>query len=204
MYKSDYFTEEQMTKYEILADPDKVWEKILTHLTDLYALRKAYGNDKAANSGFESAARVRENSSGHSIITTESNLTCNLYIESLEESLAMAHEYVAKDTAACAAPPPANEQLTLLRNNLNAQCKQFKLVMEQSSKLLVALSKGGEGGRGCGNGGSGGSKHNGSVANKVAAHAKAAAAMAAAFAAVAAAETPPSERKNSAQIATNG
>jgi hypothetical protein len=27
MYKSNYFTEEQMTKYEILADLDKVWEK---------------------------------------------------------------------------------------------------------------------------------------------------------------------------------
>ncbi len=27
MYKSNYFTEEQMTKYEILADSDKVWEK---------------------------------------------------------------------------------------------------------------------------------------------------------------------------------
>ncbi len=37
-----------------------------------------------------------------------------------------------------------------------------------------------------------------------AAHAKAAAAVAAVVAAAAAAETPPSERKNSAQIATNG
>jgi hypothetical protein len=27
MYKIDYFTKEQMTKYEILADSDKVWEK---------------------------------------------------------------------------------------------------------------------------------------------------------------------------------
>ncbi len=44
MYKSDYFTKEQMTKYEILADSDKVWGKNLTHFTDLYALRKAYGN----------------------------------------------------------------------------------------------------------------------------------------------------------------
>jgi hypothetical protein len=87
MYKSDYFTKEQMTKYEILADLDKVWEKNLTHFTDLYALRKAYGDNRVANSGFKNAAHVQENSLGHSIITIESNLTCNLYIESLEESL---------------------------------------------------------------------------------------------------------------------
>jgi hypothetical protein len=131
-----------MTKYEILANLDKVWEKTLTHFTDLYALCKAYGNDRVANSGFESAAYVQENSSGHSIITTESNLTRDLYIESLEESLAAAREYVAKDTAARAVPPPADDQLTLLHNNLDAQHKQFKLVMEQNSKLLAALSKG--------------------------------------------------------------
>ncbi len=50
MYKSDYFTEEQMTKYEILANLDKIWDKTLTHFMDLYALRKAYGDDRAANS----------------------------------------------------------------------------------------------------------------------------------------------------------
>jgi hypothetical protein len=118
----------------------------LTHFMDLYALRKAYGNNRAANSGFESAAHIQENSLGHSVITTESSLTRNLYIESLEESLAVAQEYVTKDMAAQAAPPPANEQLTLLCNDLNAQRKQFKLVMEQNSKLLAALSKGGGGG----------------------------------------------------------
>jgi hypothetical protein len=108
----------------------------LTHFTDLYTLRKAYGDDRAANSGFECAAHVQENSSGHSVITTESNLTRNLYVESLEESILAARKYVAKNTAARAVPPPANEQLTLLRNNLDAQCKQFKLVMEQNSKHL--------------------------------------------------------------------
>jgi hypothetical protein len=58
MYTSDYFTKEQMTKYEILADSDKVWEKYLTHFTDLYTLRKAYDNNRAANSNFKSAAHV--------------------------------------------------------------------------------------------------------------------------------------------------
>jgi hypothetical protein len=165
MYKSGFFTEEQMTKYEILADVDKVWEKTLTHFTDLYALRKAYGNNRVTNSSFESAAHVRENSLGHSVITTESDLTRDLYVESLEESLAAAREYVAKDTAARAAPPPANEQLTLLRNDLNAQRKQFELVMEQNSKLLADFSKGGKGGGGRGGSGSSGEKNNGGVAN---------------------------------------
>jgi hypothetical protein len=140
-------------------------KKTLTHFTDLYALCKAYGDDRAANSGFESAAHVRENSLDNSIITTESNLTRNLYIESLEESLAAAGKYVAKDMAAPAAPPPANEQLTLLCNDLDAQRKQFQLVMEQNFKLLAALSKCGGGSGGCGGGGSGGGKNNGSVAN---------------------------------------
>ncbi len=120
MYKSNNFTKEQMTKYEILTDLDKVWEKNLTHFRDLYALRKAYGDNRGANSGFESAAHVQENSLGHSIISTESNLTRDLYIESLEESLMAAQEYVTKGTAARAVPPPANEQLTLLDNNLDA------------------------------------------------------------------------------------
>jgi hypothetical protein len=75
MYKSDYFTKEQMTKYEILADSDKVLEKTLTHFTNLYTLRKAYGDNRVANSGFESAAHVQENSLGHSHITNESDLT---------------------------------------------------------------------------------------------------------------------------------
>jgi hypothetical protein len=119
-----------------------------------------------ANSSFESAAHVQENSLGHSVITTESNSTWDLYVESMEESLVAACKYVAKDTAAHAAPPPANEQLTLFRNNLDSQRKQFELVMEQNSKLLVALSKSARGGAGCsGGGGSGGGNNNGSVAN---------------------------------------
>ena len=50
MYKSDYFTEEQMTKYEMQRDADKVWTTTLQFFTNLYAQRKAYGDDRAANS----------------------------------------------------------------------------------------------------------------------------------------------------------
>jgi hypothetical protein len=55
--------------------------------------------------------------------------------------------------------------LTLLRNNLDAQRKQFKLVMEQNSKLFAALSKGGSGSGGRGSSGSGGGENNGNAAN---------------------------------------
>jgi hypothetical protein len=92
MYKSAYFTKEQKTKYKILLDTNKVWYKTLAHFTELFSLRKAYGNNKAANSRFESAAHVHDHSSACSVTTanTESDFTCNLYIKSLEESLAVA------------------------------------------------------------------------------------------------------------------
>jgi hypothetical protein len=92
MYKSNYFTKEQIPKYEILSDANKFWDKTLAHFTDLFSLRKAYGNNKAANSGFESAAHACDHSSACSVITAniESDFTCDLYIESLEESLAAA------------------------------------------------------------------------------------------------------------------
>ncbi len=60
MYKSDYFTEEQMTKYEMQRDTDKVWTTTLQFFTDLYTQRKAYCDNRAANSGFDSAAQVHE------------------------------------------------------------------------------------------------------------------------------------------------
>jgi hypothetical protein len=59
MYKSNYFTKEQMTKYEILSDTNKVWDKTLAHFTDLFSLCKAYGNNKAANSIREHGACPR-------------------------------------------------------------------------------------------------------------------------------------------------
>ncbi len=125
MYKSDYFTEEQMTKYEILSDANKVWNKTLAHFTDLFSLRKAYGNDKAANSGFESVAHVRDHSTARSIITTntKSDFTRDLYIESLEESLAAAREHCATDATTRSPVPPVFDPLTLLQTELVEQRK---------------------------------------------------------------------------------
>ncbi len=126
MYKSNYFTKEQMTKYEILSDTNKVWDKILAHFTDLFSPCKAYGNNKAANSGFESVAHVCVHSSSGSITTnnTESDFMRNLYIKSLEESLAAAREYCASNATTRTPVPPAFNPLTHLQTELAEQRKQ--------------------------------------------------------------------------------
>jgi len=157
MYKSDYFTEEQMTKYEILSDLNKVWDKTLAHFTELFSLRKAYGDDRAANSGFESAAHIRNHSSAHSNITatTESDLTHDLYIESLEESLAAAREQYALDATTRTPVPPTFDPLTLFQETIAEQRKQVLDVMAQNAKLIATLSKGGGGDGGGGGKGKG-------------------------------------------------
>ncbi len=147
-----------MTKYEILSNTNKVWDKTLAHFMDLFSLCKAYGNDKAANSRFESAAHVRNHSSAHRVTTTntESDFTRNLYIKSLEESLAAAWEYCASDATTRTPVPPAFNPLTLLQTKLAEQHKQVLKVMAQNANLMAALSKGGGGGNGGGGGGTGG------------------------------------------------
>jgi hypothetical protein len=163
MYKSDYFTEEQMTKYKILLDTNKVWDKTLAHFTDLFSLCKAYSNDKAANSRFKSMAHVCNHSSARSVTTatTKSDFTCALYIKSLEESLAAAREYCALDATTRTPVPPAFDPLMLLQTKFAEQRKQVSEVMVQNASLMVALSKGGGGGNS--SGGSGRGKSAGSV-----------------------------------------
>ena len=160
MYKSDYFTEEQMTKYEILLGSNKVWDKTLAHFTDLFSLRKAYGNNKAANSGSKSAAHIRNHSSARSIISanTMSDLTRDLYIESLEESLTAAWENHALNATTRTPVPPTFDPLTLLQEALAEQRKQVSDIMAQNAKLIATLSKGGggdSGGSGIGKGNNG-------------------------------------------------
>jgi hypothetical protein len=97
MYKSNYFTEEQMTKYEMRLDTDKAWDPTFNHFSQLFVQCKAYGNDSAANSGFESAAAMYGIPSNRTIATTKSSsdfTSRDPCIESLEESLALAHDYV--------------------------------------------------------------------------------------------------------------
>jgi hypothetical protein len=160
IYKSDYFTEEQMTKYEILLDADKDWDKTLAHFTDLLSLHKAYGDDKVANSGFKSAAHVRDQSSAQSVITsnTESDFTLDLYIESLEESLTAACNYCIMNAATRTLVPPSIDHFIIQQTELAEQRKQVMEVMAQNTKLLVALSKGGGGSGGGGGKGGGGNQ----------------------------------------------
>ena len=155
-----------MTKYEILSDSNKVWDKTLAHFTKLFSLHKAYGDDKAANSRFQSAAHIRDHSSAHSIITatTESDLTRNLYIKSLEESLAVAREQYASDATTRTPVPPTFNPLTLLQETIAEQHKQVSDVMAQNAKLIATLSKGGGGG--AGGGGGKGKGNNGDNSNR--------------------------------------
>jgi hypothetical protein len=122
----------------------------LAHFTELFSLRKAYGNNRAANSGFTSAAHIHDHASTHSIITdnTESELTRDLYIESLEESLAAARGKYALDTTTRTPVPPTSDPLTLLQEALAEQRKQVLEIMAQNAKLIATLSKGGSGNSG--------------------------------------------------------
>jgi hypothetical protein len=146
MYKSDYFTEDQMTKYEMQLDADKEWDPTLNHFSKLFAQRKAYGNNCAANSGFESAATMFDVPSNRTFEMSKSNVnctTCDLYIESLEESLVLARDYVTNAPTPAPASTPIVDPLATLRLELDAQCKQFELLLKQNLDLVTAFAKAG-------------------------------------------------------------
>jgi hypothetical protein len=88
----------------------------------------AYREDHAANSGFDSAADINNIPTDRSVVSTTSDIpTCDLYIESLEESLMAAQDYVAKErTPALVKLDP----VALMRMELDAQHKQFDLIMK--------------------------------------------------------------------------
>jgi hypothetical protein len=97
MCKSDYFTEDQMTKYEMRSDAEKEWDPTLNHFSKLFAQCKAYGQDRAANSRFKSAATMFNVPSDCTFATSKNsgNFTAyDIYIKSLEESLALARNYM--------------------------------------------------------------------------------------------------------------
>jgi hypothetical protein len=148
-----------MTKYKIQADNNKTWLHTQQFLTKLFSQCKAYGDNCVANSGFNSAAHINDIPTDCSLVSASSDLTTrNLYIESLEELLAAAQEYVAKEHASTQdKPDPAD----LLRTELEAQRKQFDLIMKKNSALLAAMAKGNGDGSGGGGGGGGGSSSSG-------------------------------------------
>jgi hypothetical protein len=158
-----------MTKYKMQADVNKTWLNTLQFFTNFFSQCKAYGDNRVANSGFDSVAHINNIPTNCSLVSTSSDFTTrNLYIESLEKLLVAAWEYVAKERAPTPnKPDPAD----LLCTDLEAQRKQFNLIMKQNSALLAAVVKGngsggGGGGGGSGGGGSGGSGSGGGRGNK--------------------------------------
>ncbi len=140
MYKSNYYTENQMTKYKMKADINKTWLHTLQFFTKLFAQRKAYGDNHAGNSSFDSAAHINDIPTDCSLVSTSSDVTTHdLYIESLEESLAAAWEYVAKE---CTPTPDKPDPANLLHIEIDTQLKQFKLIMQQNSTLQAAMARG--------------------------------------------------------------
>ncbi len=83
--------------------------------------------------------------------------TRDLYIESLEELPAAARKYVTNVPNTPIAPDP----MAMLCAELDAQQKQFELIMKQNLDLLTNMAQNGGGnGSGGGNGGGGGSGDN--------------------------------------------
>ncbi len=144
----------------------ETWLHTLQFFTKRFAQPKAYGDNCMANGSFYSAENINNIPTNCSLVSTSSDFTTqNLYTESLEESLATAQEYVAKESAPT---PDKPDPADLLCTELDAQCKHFELIMKQNSGLLVAMAKrngrGGGGGSGGGGGGDGGSGGGGGMA----------------------------------------
>ncbi len=135
----------------MLVDKDKTWALTLQHFTQLYAQQKAYGDNRVANSGFDSMANIYDVPSDQTMASTAPSkiTTRDLYIESLEESLAAAREYVTKVPNTPIAPDP----MAMLRTELDAQQKQFEIIMKQNLDLLTNMAQNGGGSGGGGGGG---------------------------------------------------
>jgi hypothetical protein len=65
----------------------------------------------------------------------------DLYIESLEESLALAHDYMTNASMTAPAPTPVVDPMTTLRLDMDAQHKQFKLLLRQNLDLIAVFAK---------------------------------------------------------------
>jgi hypothetical protein len=144
MYKSDYFMEDQMTKYKMQLDAEKEWDPRLDHFSKLFAQRKAYNDDRTANSGFESVATMFDIPSNCTFVTSKCNgnfITRDLYIESLKESLALACDYMTNALTTAPAPTPVVDPMTTLHLDMDAQRKQFERLLKQNSDLVAAFAK---------------------------------------------------------------
>jgi hypothetical protein len=113
---------------------NKAWDPTLDHFSKLFARRKAYGNDPTANSGFKSVTAMYNLPSNRAIATTKSSgdfTSCDLYIKSLEESLALACNYVTNAPTMAPAPTPVVNPTATLHLEMEAQRKQIDLPLKQ-------------------------------------------------------------------------
>ncbi len=125
-------------------DAEKEWDPTLNHFFKLFAQRKADGNNRTANSGFKSAATMFNVPSDRTFATAKRNgnfTARDLYIKSLEESLALAHNYMTNASTTAPAPTPVVDPMTTLRLDMDAQRKQFELLLKQNLDLLAAFTK---------------------------------------------------------------
>jgi hypothetical protein len=144
MYKSDYFTEEQMTKYKMQLYANKEWDPTLNHFSKLFMQRKAYGDNRTANSKFKSAATMYKVPSNRAFVTSKSNgnfTSHDLYIKSLEESPALAYNHMTNAPTTAPAPTSVVDPMTTLRLDMDAQHKQFELLLKHNSDLVAAFAK---------------------------------------------------------------
>ncbi len=122
----------------------QAWDPTLGRFSKVFAQRKAYGNDRDANSGFKSAATMDNIPSNRTIATTKSSndfTSRDLYIESLGESLALACDYMTNTPTTATAPTPVVDPMATLRLDMEAQCKQFELLFKKNSDLVTAFAK---------------------------------------------------------------
>ncbi len=125
-------------------DAKKEWDPTLDHFSKLVAQCKAYGDDRAANSGFESAATMFDIPSNRTFATSKSNgnfTAHDLYIESLEKSLALARNNVTNAPTAAPAPTSVVDPMTTLCLDMDAQRKQFELPLKKNLDLVAAFAK---------------------------------------------------------------
>ncbi len=82
--------------------------------------------------------------SNHTFVTSKSNskfTAHDLYIESLEESLALVRDYMTNAPTTTPTPTPVVNPLTTLCLDMDAQCKQFELLLKQNLDLIAAFAK---------------------------------------------------------------
>ncbi len=133
-----------MTKYEMRLNTDKAWDPTLDYFSKLFSQRKTYVDNRTANSRFKSTAAMHNVPSDRTMAMTKSSgdfTSHDLYIQSLEESLALARDYVTNVPTTTPAPAPVVDPMATLHLKMEAQSKQFDLLLKQNLDRVAAFTK---------------------------------------------------------------